>query len=104
MTQVTNATFDAEVLKSKEPVLVDFYTDTCPPCRMMAPLLAEIETEAAGSLKVVKINAAVRPLGFSYSKFMDAAKKKGIALDRKSLAHLAEFKPETFKKIVDLVR
>ena len=58
MTQVTNANFDAEVLKSKEPVLVDFYTDTCPPCRMMAPVLAEIETEANGSLKVVKINAA----------------------------------------------
>jgi thioredoxin 1 len=58
MTQVTNANFDAEVLKSKEPVLVDFYTDTCNPCRMMAPVLAEIETESNGSLKVVKINAA----------------------------------------------
>jgi len=58
MKQVTSENFDAEVLKSKEPVLVDFYTDTCPPCRMMAPLLAEIETEANGSLKVVKVNAA----------------------------------------------
>ena len=52
----------------------------------------------------VKINAALRPLGFSYSKFMGAAKKKSIALDRKSLAHLAEFKPEAFKKIVTMVK
>ncbi len=52
----------------------------------------------------VKINAALRPLGFSYSKFMGLAKKKKIGLDRKSLAHLAEFKPEAFKKIVDVVR
>jgi len=52
----------------------------------------------------VKINAALRPLGFSYSKFMGAAKKKNISLDRKSLAHLAEFQPEAFKKIVVMVK
>ena len=51
----------------------------------------------------VKINAALRPLGLSYSKFIGDAKKKGIALDRKSLAHLAEFKPDTFKKVADQV-
>ena len=51
----------------------------------------------------VKINAALRPLGLTYSKWMGAAKKKGIALDRKALAHLAEFRPETFKKIVTMV-
>ena len=52
----------------------------------------------------VKINAALRPLGFSYSKFIGAAKKKGLALDRKSLAHLAEFEPKTFEKVVALVK
>lgn len=52
----------------------------------------------------VKINAALRPLGFSYSKWIGEAKKKGIALDRKSLAHLAEHRPETFKKVVALVK
>ena len=52
----------------------------------------------------VKINAALRPLGMSYSKFMGAAKKKGIALDRKALAGLAEFKPETFAKVVAQVQ
>ena len=52
----------------------------------------------------VKINAGLRPLGFSYSKFIGAAKKKGLGLDRKSLAHLAEFEPDTFKKVVDMVK
>ncbi len=52
----------------------------------------------------VKINAALRPLGFSYSRFIGAAKKAGIELDRKSLAHLAEFKPETFTKVVNMVK
>jgi len=52
----------------------------------------------------VKINAGLRPLGLSYSKFIGAIKKKNIELDRKTLAHLAEHKPESFKKIVELAR
>jgi large subunit ribosomal protein L20 len=52
----------------------------------------------------VKINAALRPLGWTYSKFIGAAKKKNLALDRKTLAHLAEFKPEAFKKVVGMVK
>jgi len=52
----------------------------------------------------VKINAALRAQGLTYSKWIGAAKKKGIALDRKTLAHLAEFKPEAFQKVVDLVK
>jgi large subunit ribosomal protein L20 len=52
----------------------------------------------------VKINAGLRPLGLSYSKFMGAAKKKNIGLDRKSLATLAEFKPDAFKKVVEMVK
>lgn len=52
----------------------------------------------------VKINAGLRPLGLSYSKFIGAAKKKGIELDRKSLAHLAEFKPESFARLVAKVK
>lgn len=51
----------------------------------------------------VKINAALRTHGMSYSKFIGAAKKKNISLDRKSLAHLAEFRPEAFKKLVSMV-
>lgn len=55
-------------------------------------------------LWTVKINAALRPLGLSYSRFIDAAKKKGYTLDRKALAGLAEFKPETFKRVVETVK
>ena len=53
----------------------------------------------------VKINAGLRAIDakLTYSKWMGAAKKKGLALDRKSLAHLAEFKPEIFKKVVNSV-
>ncbi|MDO8572912.1 MAG: 50S ribosomal protein L20 [bacterium] len=52
----------------------------------------------------IKINAGVRPFGISYSKFIGALKKKGIALDRKILAELAEFHPETFERIVKEVK
>ena len=47
----------------------------------------------------IKINAAVREEGVSYSKFMDALKKKNIGLNRKILAELAEHNPEVFKHI-----
>jgi len=58
MKQIATAEFESEVLRSKEPVLVDFFTDGCHPCRMMAPVLQEIETESNGQFKVVKVNAA----------------------------------------------
>jgi large subunit ribosomal protein L20 len=47
----------------------------------------------------VKINAALRPMGYSYSKFIGVATKKKILLDRKILATLAEFNPETFDRV-----
>jgi len=52
----------------------------------------------------VKINAALRPLGFSYSKFIDVLKKKNIEIDRKILAELAEKRPEIFEKVVENVK
>ena len=52
----------------------------------------------------VKINAAVREEKLSYSRFIAALKKKGVALDRKILAELAEHEPEIFKKIVAFVK
>ncbi len=58
MKQITTAEFEAEVVKSDLPVLVDFYTDACGPCRMMAPVLEELSVEEGGRLKVVKVNAA----------------------------------------------
>lgn len=48
----------------------------------------------------LRINAAVRPLGFSYSKLIGALKKKNVTLDRKSLSTLAKDHPEVFEKLV----
>ncbi|OGG55687.1 50S ribosomal protein L20 [Candidatus Kaiserbacteria bacterium RIFCSPHIGHO2_02_FULL_55_20] len=52
------------------------------------------------NLWTLRINAAVRPLGFSYSKFINALKKANITLDRKSLSALAKDYPETFARVV----
>jgi large subunit ribosomal protein L20 len=51
-------------------------------------------------LFTLRINAGVRGLGFSYSRFIDALKKANIALDRKSLSTLAKDYPETFERLV----
>ena len=52
----------------------------------------------------VRINAAVRPLGLSYSKFIDGLKKNNMGVDRKILADLAENNPKTFENIVSKVK
>ena len=54
----------------------------------------------ARSLWTTRINAAVRPLGISYSKFIDGLKKKNILIDRKILSDLSTSNPETFERIV----
>lgn len=54
----------------------------------------------ARSLWTVRINASVRALGISYSKFIDGLKKKNILIDRKILSEIAQKNPETFERIV----
>ncbi|MFD7904900.1 thioredoxin [Kitasatospora sp. NPDC059722] len=58
---VTDASFAAEVLAADVPVLVKFTADWCPPCRMVAPVLAEIAREKAGELKVVQLDVDTNP-------------------------------------------
>lgn len=54
--EFTDANFETEVLKSDQPVLVDFWAPWCGPCRMVAPIVAEISREYDGKLKVGKLN------------------------------------------------
>jgi thioredoxin 1 len=58
---VTDATFEDEVLKSGEPVLVDYWAEWCGPCKMIAPILEDVSKDYDGRLKVVKLNIDENP-------------------------------------------
>ncbi len=58
---VTDDNFESEVLKSTQPVLVDYWAEWCGPCKMIAPVLADIAGEYADKLKIVKLNIDDNP-------------------------------------------
>jgi len=56
--EATDATFEAEVLKSEKPVLVDFWAPGCPPCAALAPVIEKVAGDMSDKVKFVKVNAA----------------------------------------------
>ncbi len=58
---VTDETFEEEITKSPQPVLVDYWADWCGPCKMIAPILDEIAKEYKGRVKIAKLNIDENP-------------------------------------------
>ena len=61
ITQITDDTFEQEVLQSDTPVLVDYWAEWCGPCKAIGPVLEDVAPEYAGKVKIVKLNIDENP-------------------------------------------
>jgi thioredoxin 1 len=61
MITLTSENFDEHVLRGETPILVDFWAEWCPPCKMIAPILEQIEAEYGDRLRIAKINGDENP-------------------------------------------
>jgi large subunit ribosomal protein L20 len=64
----------------------------------------KVKKRTARGLWTIQINAAIRPLGLSYSRFISALKQKNVELDRKVLSQIAREEPKTFSQIVEFIK
>ena len=59
--EVTDATFEAEVLNSDKPAIIDFWAEWCAPCRAIAPIIKELDENYGGQVKIVKMDIDANP-------------------------------------------
>ncbi len=59
--RITAADFDEKVLRSHVPVLAEFYSDSCIPCKMLSPVLSQLDSELEGRLRIYKVNVGYEP-------------------------------------------